>query len=62
VKVGDLVRSADAGDDDIGIVVSVTLASVSDRIDVWWGTRPGFGRQFEWDWEFNLEIVEKTPQ
>jgi hypothetical protein len=57
VKVGDLVRSVDEEDDNVGVVILVTPEAVSDRVDVFWGLLPNFGRQFEWDWDFNLEIV-----
>jgi hypothetical protein len=59
MKVGDLVRSIGKEDINVGIVILVTPEAVSDRVDVWWGPLPNFGRQFEWDWDFNLEVVNE---
>jgi hypothetical protein len=60
MKIGDLVRSVDQEDDTIGIVSSIAQLPVSDRVDVFWGPLPFFGRRFEWDWDFNLEVVEES--
>jgi len=62
MKVGDLVRMADEGDDDVGVVIKIITRYEEDvlsvRVNVFWGPNPSFGSQFEWDWDNDLEVVE----
>ena len=62
MQVGDLVRMADHEDDDIGIVVKVTLNKARKliRADVFWGPESTFGSQVEWDWEKDLEVIRES--
>ena len=61
MKVGDLVRmAADHEDDDIGIVVKVTLTKARKRALVFWGPESTFGSQVEWDWEKDLEVISES--
>ena len=64
MKIGDLVRSVDPEDDDVGVVVSVITQYEDDvpsvRVNVFWGPDPSFGSQFEWDWAEDLKVVEES--
>ena len=64
MKVGNLVRSINEDDGDVGVVIDVITRYAADtpsvRVNVFWGPNPSFGSQFEWDWEHDLEVVEES--
>jgi hypothetical protein len=64
MKIGDLVRSTDEYDDeDVGIVIDFPPADHGQprkrKVLVYW-PEPLFGKQYEWDWESDLEVCRSS--
>ncbi len=61
MKVGDLVQES-FRDGDVGTVVEVKPYVEGCRgnykVGVYWGPDPQFGSSFEWDWDYDLKVVE----
>jgi hypothetical protein len=64
MKIGDLVQSISEDDDDVGAVIGVKPYVEGSRgcemVCVYWGPNPQFGKQFEWDWDYDLKVVEES--
>jgi hypothetical protein len=63
VKVGDLVQGTlPLISGDVGTVVEVKPYVEGCRgnykVGVYWGPDPQFGSSFEWDWDYDLKVVE----